>query len=196
MAESFVEAISDHLECGICSCRFDHAKYLDCLHTFCEGCINRLLDQTNQVWQGHTVCVRCPICRKVTRFHSGKAETLKSNLIVNRIIEELEHHDQTGPKEDLCLDHGVERKFFCEKCGVIICSECALCKHCGHTFLIKNVEDASKSKVNEIVKMMSKATLWLKSREEFSSKYEENRTEGSKKLDDIKDAIESSYIKH
>nr|XP_054753459.1 tripartite motif-containing protein 3-like [Lytechinus pictus] len=198
MAEKFIEALSDHVECGICSCPYESAKYLDCLHTFCEGCINRLLDQTNQVWNGPSVCIRCPICRKVTRFQAGrKADTLKSNFIVNGIVEELLHHDLPGPvveqKEDVCADHGIETKFYCEKCNKIICSECALCKHYGHTFLIKNVEDASKSKAKEINNLISNATSWLQSHRNFSKEYGEKRAEGNKRLDEIKEAITTSY---
>eukprot|EP00057_Strongylocentrotus_purpuratus_P020787 XP_011675261.1 PREDICTED: uncharacterized protein LOC105443603 [Strongylocentrotus purpuratus] len=192
MAESIVGAISAHLECAICYRRFENAKCLKCLHTFCESCINkviyRVLDSEDDEFfiQNH---VRCPVCREETKC---RAEILRPNLLANKLIEELKRHEDSESTKELCKEHGAEKKFFCEKCGVLICSECALCTHGKHTFLIKNVEDASKAKVDGMVKLMSKATMWMASHQEFFMDYTKKKVEGNKRLDDISEAIQTS----
>eukprot|EP00057_Strongylocentrotus_purpuratus_P020791 XP_011675265.1 PREDICTED: tripartite motif-containing protein 30A-like [Strongylocentrotus purpuratus] len=196
MAESIVGAISSHLDCAICYRRFENAKCLECLHTFCESCINSVIDtavdsDSDDLYLTEN-CVRCPICREETNYDQGKAETLRPNLLANKLIEELKRHEDSESTKELCKEHGAEKKFFCEKCGVLICSECALRSHGKHTFLIKNVEDASKAKVDGMVKLMSKATIWMASHEKFFMDYTKKKVEGNKRLDDISEAIQTS----
>ncbi|XP_041453544.1 tripartite motif-containing protein 54-like [Lytechinus variegatus] len=207
MAEAVVEAILGHLECAICHCRLEDAKCLKCLHTFCESCINRAieanadsdssddydeLDRPNHRF-------RCPMCRQETGYDYDRSEALRPNLLANKIIEEIKRHEDSESKKELCKEHGAEKKFFCEKCNVLICSECALCNHGKHTFLIKNLEEASKAKVEEIVKLMTKATEWMESYEHFREDYAAKQAEGNERLDNISDVIKvrfNSYLEH
>nr|XP_054760977.1 tripartite motif-containing protein 30A-like [Lytechinus pictus] len=191
MAESVVEAILGHLECAICHCRLEHAKCLKCLHTFCESCINRAIEAN----AGNRI--RCPICRQETGYDYDRSEALRPNLLANQIIEEIKRHEDSESKKEFCKEHGAGKKFFCEKCNVLICSECALCNHGEHTFLIKNLEKASAAKVEEIVKLMSKATEWMESFENFRGDYAAKQAEGNERLDNISEVIKvrfNSYL--
>ncbi|XP_054749957.2 uncharacterized protein LOC129255635 [Lytechinus pictus] len=205
MAESVVEAILGHLECAICHCRLEHAKCLKCLHTFCESCINRAIEANADsdssddsiTYDRPNHRIRCPMCRQETGYDYDRSEALRPNLLANKIIEEIKRHEDSESKKEFCKEHGAEKKYFCEKCNVLICSECALCNHGKHTFLIKNLEKASAAKVEEIVKLMSKATEWMESFENFRGDYAAKQAEGNERLDNISEVIKvrfNSYL--
>ena len=51
------------LECAICLCIYKKPKLLQCMHTFCEECIVKLMTDGNP--DGTTII--CPNCRYQTK---------------------------------------------------------------------------------------------------------------------------------
>uniref|UniRef100_A0A7M5XLV5 RING-type domain-containing protein n=1 Tax=Clytia hemisphaerica TaxID=252671 RepID=A0A7M5XLV5_9CNID len=71
--------VGQELECCVCLDQFVKPKLLNCMHTLCEGCIDKLI-------QSRTV--KCPECREETKVPNGAAE-LSTNYIAQNIIEKV-----------------------------------------------------------------------------------------------------------
>ena len=54
--------VGQELECCVCLDEFVKPKLLSCMHTLCEGCIDKLVQNGT---------VKCPECREVTKVCSG-----------------------------------------------------------------------------------------------------------------------------
>jgi len=70
------------LECVICFELLDsNSKVLPCQHTFCNGCLKRLVRITGEL--------TCPECR--AKFNV-KVDDLPQNILLNRILEGLKNN--------------------------------------------------------------------------------------------------------
>ncbi|XP_072181322.1 uncharacterized protein [Diadema setosum] len=144
-------AIEDYLECPVCMETFNDAKYLKCLHTFCTKCVENLARGGSEI--------TCPVCRQVTVIdRKSGTSTLKSNILVNRMVEALQNknvttsNDFTKGKDPVCKKHRPIRKnYFCKKCQEFICSECVMEDHKKHP-----------SKVSSVKKIVSANTQTMK----------------------------------
>ncbi|XP_053405666.1 uncharacterized protein LOC123566630 isoform X2 [Mercenaria mercenaria] len=72
---SFVER---QIECPICMDRFDTPRLLPCQHTFCEACLNRIMN-------GSTV--RCPECREIHRVLHDNVSSFPRNVTIERLLD-------------------------------------------------------------------------------------------------------------
>ncbi|XP_052795626.1 E3 ubiquitin-protein ligase SH3RF3-like [Mya arenaria] len=72
------------LECPICLDRFTYPKVLPCQHTFCNECLQGVVE-------GYSV--RCPECRKV---HFVPPDGFQTNVAVQRM---LDSHGRTAPSD-------------------------------------------------------------------------------------------------
>ena len=61
MASAMKENLDEHFECSVCLEKFDNPRVLSCLHTFCERCLERLVEHKQEIWS-----IKCPECRKNT----------------------------------------------------------------------------------------------------------------------------------
>ncbi|CAH1782540.1 unnamed protein product [Owenia fusiformis] len=78
------EVKQDLLECKICLEVMTTPKVLNCLHTFCEGCIEglqRKMSKENNI--------SCPVCRNVTTLPSGGVKSLRANFLINTLQDAL-----------------------------------------------------------------------------------------------------------
>ena len=55
----------DEFTCVVCAEEYKNPTLLQCMHTFCSGCINKLV----QVQQDGTKTMSCPNCRFVTKVY-------------------------------------------------------------------------------------------------------------------------------
>ena len=89
---------SEGLTCSICFERFDDRnlcpRLLSCGHSFCSGCLERLLN-------GHTI--NCPTCRNAVSVPDGVAG-LPKNFALLDIVNAPPQHEGDG------------RSHFCEAC--------------------------------------------------------------------------------
>ncbi|XP_006816135.1 E3 ubiquitin-protein ligase TRIM56-like [Saccoglossus kowalevskii] len=70
----------DFLTCGLCLDYYKNAKTLPCLHSYCETCLDKLVEKTAELI--------CPQCRK--RFdcdNQDKAGQLGTNHMINGLVE-------------------------------------------------------------------------------------------------------------
>ena len=120
-------------DCPICFEKLNIPKYLPCLHTFCESCIQSFIDSSLLDTKNHTKILICPVCRI----------TIKppfSNITADEWAKHLPLNHQLIAFKDLCLN---EDKIVleCDSCRVIDgkritaiyrCQQCEdnLCKAC------------------------------------------------------------------
>ncbi|XP_022111602.1 E3 ubiquitin-protein ligase TRIM56-like [Acanthaster planci] len=123
---SALETISrHHLECPICSDRFQRPKILDCLHSFCEQC---LLTYCSTKHQGCTE-IPCPVCRQESQLPEAGVTGLKTNFYLIGLVEEIELQEKllcSGETKLLCetCDDGNEATHRCLDCERYMCTTC------------------------------------------------------------------------
>ena len=108
---------AQNLECSICLNIFDDPKILSCSHTFCKGCLTRLLES-----QPNASELPCPVCREITNVPSGNTTHLQSNIALRSLIDNVRSQHQ------LCtncnLQGANEAIFYCQECGKYLCVPC------------------------------------------------------------------------
>lgn len=124
--------ITDILTCSICLEIFKSPKYLPCLHTFCENCIQTYI--TSGFQKGTTSSIECPVCRG--NVHSPKddckpeewAKLLPLNFLISGLIEKQK---LTRPEKMcmLCERLTVKKQeskasFICVQCADTLCETC------------------------------------------------------------------------
>ena len=86
-----IEVEVDLTSCPICFETFKSPKYLPCLHSFCEGCLQTYIDSSSRVNTASNG-INCPVCRafvqKPDSVTSGKwAKEFPSNHLLVSIID-------------------------------------------------------------------------------------------------------------
>ncbi|XP_038059759.1 E3 ubiquitin-protein ligase TRIM71-like [Patiria miniata] len=114
-----------HLECSICSTRFNAPKFLDCLHTFCFNCLQNLRQGEDP--QG--VKLKCPLCRRETILGKNGVEDLPTNLTLSALVEEFTVQEQLlkGQGSEIKCQSCDEQKHassFCVECCHFLCQDC------------------------------------------------------------------------
>lgn len=125
-AASLVSEIeNDFLTCKLCEKPFNEPKALQCLHTFCRGClathIHRNLVQTNE----GTGCVFCPTCQQISDVPHSGVDGLQDNHLLRNLLDMI-YAKALQPCE-LCRVEGQHRSatYCCIKCEEFLCAECA-----------------------------------------------------------------------
>ncbi|CAH1774584.1 unnamed protein product [Owenia fusiformis] len=125
MATSLSEEVKqDLIECKICLEVMKTPKVLNCLHTFCEGCIEdlgRKMDQKDDI--------SCPVCRNVTTLPPGGVKALRANFLINTLQDALGKSTQLV-KCEFCDD---TCSFMCLDCNDKMCSSHGS-SHCSTKF--------------------------------------------------------------
>ncbi|XP_022086164.1 E3 ubiquitin-protein ligase TRIM56-like [Acanthaster planci] len=124
-AEIVLENISQgHLECPICCCRFNQPKILNCLHSFCKNCLEKVVaghpDQKE---------ITCPVCRQQTAMTETGLAGILNNFSLMALVEEVAQQEH--------LVKSQRSQVTCEECdeqevAISRCLECReyLCDAC------------------------------------------------------------------
>ncbi|CAH1250125.1 USP7 [Branchiostoma lanceolatum] len=122
------KASCDFLECTICSEPFKDPKVLSCFHTFCEGCLEKILAEQGDAKETFP----CPTCRADTALPEDGVAGLKINFFVQSLSATVQAHKSLVSKEednvqcDNCEEEVASQG--CVVCEEFLCDECA----CGH----------------------------------------------------------------
>lgn len=119
----------EFLTCKICLEGFTSPKSLDCLHTFCEDCIESHANSESSYKKYSDYReFTCPLCRKRTNLPLGGVKKLPDNFLVSSLTEVI---DRQKPSKfqvcDFCKLVNRKHKEASAKC--LDCSK-LLCKAC------------------------------------------------------------------
>ncbi|XP_063960970.1 transcription intermediary factor 1-beta-like isoform X2 [Lytechinus pictus] len=120
MAEALKTVISQSTECPVCLSTFTDPKILSCSHTFCNACLDNLLE-----CRGNSQ-IRCPVCRAVTQVPHQDVGKLQVNIALKSLIDDMKGQPQicTNCKSD----DKPHADVYCQECGKYLCTSC-LNKH-------------------------------------------------------------------
>ena len=122
MAESFRLKGADHLTCSVCFGQFQDPKVLPCLHSYCHGCIVKLIKNAKS---NKLNCPRCPLAIEVDKTTISK---LPSNVFVNNLLGKMALTNDKPVAKKLLCDNCVSEdtaKSRCNECGMNLCQFCA-----------------------------------------------------------------------
>ncbi|CAC5402609.1 unnamed protein product [Mytilus coruscus] len=123
------EDFADLLTCTICLETFKQPKYLPCLHTFCEICINIYIVST--VKEEKPEGFKCPVCRRLVPIEDkmGKPDRWARNLPGNHFFVSMIDRRAMKKAEkmcDACSRKNVSQKAitWCTVCEEAYCDTC------------------------------------------------------------------------
>ena len=110
---------------------------LECGHSFCKGCITRILRNRSSQNDQHQ---KCPVCNHPCI--NGSVNDFKKNF---SLLEEIQTQlsKEIVPEECLCADRP---SFYCTTCTCNICRSCCTGDHLGHSMLSFNPDSFSTIK--------------------------------------------------
>lgn len=148
-------------DCPICLEKLREPKYLPCLHTFCELCIQSFIDSSisDCVINHRNISFDCPVCRRVNsppdQNISAKewAEQLPKNhqlLAIQDSYKEKNISDRVFIC-DSCIQNGeqIRAGFRCKQCKENLCETCCKFIHKRvKAFELHNIVDLNSQNAN------------------------------------------------
>ncbi|XP_076110517.1 protein meiotic P26-like [Mytilus galloprovincialis] len=132
MATSIDSHFVDITTCAICLEKLNVPKYLPCLHTFCESCIQTYI--SSKFEKGHKQSIECPVCRTNvnTPNENYSSEEWAKGLPLNFLIAGLLQREKIqSPQKHCMVCERMEKKSdaisICFDCSDLLCGNC--CKH-------------------------------------------------------------------
>ena len=172
MAEERLKRIDEQLTCSVCLELFEEPKLLECLHVYCQRCLERFI-KTKQKQRLDTSVLNCPSCRKPTpvpeggvgalkpAFHLKSLFEIRATFVSKDSSEDSEESppsptslpDPKKPSLDFCEVHEDSKiNLYCETCQEVICIKCTFGEHNGHTYgLVGDVANKCKGELSSVL---------------------------------------------
>ncbi|XP_071078747.1 uncharacterized protein [Haliotis cracherodii] len=138
----------DFLTCKICLNIFDSPKILSpCLHTYCKGCIEKLIERSQ------SDSILCPECQRPVKIADKNPDSLQDNFYVNGLVDAFSVDNCS-----VCKLRGFSNtaSHQCLDCGDSLCSNCSAGHLASRTTVNHRVvplEDVASGKYDdEIIK--------------------------------------------
>ncbi|XP_028406314.1 E3 ubiquitin-protein ligase TRIM71-like [Dendronephthya gigantea] len=104
------------LRCSFCNETFTDPYILNCLHSFCFGCIER----QKQVQES----ILCKKCEQETSANAMKQNDFFANCLAKSLLKELKN---PGPKCGNCSAGNNRLLKYCKECREYLCDACVYC---------------------------------------------------------------------
>ncbi|XP_078609973.1 uncharacterized protein LOC144881107 [Branchiostoma floridae x Branchiostoma japonicum] len=126
-SSAFSEITEEFLVCQICLDDFKQPKMLPCLHTFCQPCLERLLETQRPAK------LSCPTCRQDVPLPENGVQGLKANFLVGKLHDILQQQRKgNGKTSELraegapctACERGNPAEFYCVECTDYLCHVC------------------------------------------------------------------------
>uniref|UniRef100_A0A1X7V027 RING-type domain-containing protein n=1 Tax=Amphimedon queenslandica TaxID=400682 RepID=A0A1X7V027_AMPQE len=125
--------LEEQLTCSICLDIYTNPKSLPCLHSFCQGCLDRLpQDKKNE-----TYYLSCPTCRHRTELPGEGASGFPTAFHLNN-FKEVHSFMKKVEATLTCSSHHKPLEIFCETCDTVICQHCTVRIHKDHEYDLVN----------------------------------------------------------
>ena len=152
---TFRSKIREELICAVCLDFLITPKVLNCAHSFCLECLDRIVTTncTFKYGPGSDLepgDLECPSCRQVTKLGSGGVSELKTNYNLKRLVSIVSEDDKKNARDMLqrrrtqrpsisnnrsrCQHHHRPVEYFCLDCNDLLCPKCISSSHKGHNF--------------------------------------------------------------
>ncbi|NWT85943.1 TRI59 protein, partial [Lanius ludovicianus] len=124
-----MDPLEEELTCAICYDIFEEPRVLPCSHTFCQACLQALL-QPSECPSGR--CLRCPTCRAVGAVPAAGPEALPLDFALKAVIEKRQQEGRAGA--GACRAHPRQPlNIYCLQDRQLVCAQClTIGKHHGH----------------------------------------------------------------
>ena len=87
--------LTEELQCAICNDQLRKPKYLQCLHSYCEECLEQLAKISPGRGQKN---LSCPLCREMTRVPREGVSSLKTNFMALNLLDKITS-EEAGKKK-------------------------------------------------------------------------------------------------
>lgn len=159
------------ITCPICHNTFKKPKYLPCLHTFCESCLEgyikniaeicakldqlpaSIFDNKPYVWTGDGF--PCPVCRSHVQIQSEKVGTVQparwaTLFPINHLALSIMGYEVMPPEDTVCtpcekIEDPKPAEQWCLECSEALCHLCA-----AHHHVLKATDSHSVVKLTEL----------------------------------------------
>ncbi|PRP87001.1 hypothetical protein PROFUN_04983 [Planoprotostelium fungivorum] len=108
--ERVISEVGEEIECSLCLAYFDNPISLDCLHSFCSSCVERIADDDS---------VTCPTCSVVTPLEDGI-----TSLAQNRYLANIVDMIKNAPMRKCGGCQKTSISAFCKNCRQFLCADC------------------------------------------------------------------------
>ncbi|XP_032869026.1 E3 ubiquitin-protein ligase TRIM56-like [Amblyraja radiata] len=110
---------NDLLNCKICLSRFIQPKMLPCAHTYCQGCLEKMVRSDRKV--------QCPECREVFDVRGGVSK-LKTNFHINSLMDIIKSKENEKVVCSWCATAGRRETPAVARCKTCLKCLCPPCK--------------------------------------------------------------------
>ena len=126
--------LEEQLKCPVCLDLFTNPKTLPCLHSFCQECLEGLLQEREA--SGDTYYLSCPTCRQHTEVPREGVGAFPVAFTLNNLKEITQSLTNivSNPQQVTCNNHDKPLDMFCVTCETVICHYCAIRSHEGHKY--------------------------------------------------------------
>ncbi|XP_078277629.1 protein PML-like [Rhinoraja longicauda] len=107
--------LREYFQCLLCNKPATCPKLLECLHTFCAGCLERVSNRND---------VTCPICEMVTK---KGLSSLPDNIFVSNLQKSVQKQQQMLDSAELycsSCEENTSAEFVCLECDKVLCNKC------------------------------------------------------------------------
>jgi len=185
-SDSTQSSVPVDFRCAICLDYYKDPRHLPCGHTYCKGCIGKIVNSSSQDSR-EKQCFTCPSCRNIIKYGHDGIKGLPANTGLDNAVKRF----KKTPKEkrNICSKHSSEKSMWCETCSETLCTHC-LVNHANHT----TTTVSTMKECQVIRKRLSKAKTELKTKhsslkgsidgiEKTRDKLDSKKAELKKKID-------------
>ncbi|XP_022110243.1 uncharacterized protein LOC110989867 isoform X1 [Acanthaster planci] len=193
MAQAF-DKIGQHFTCDICQDRYKQPKILDCVHSFCQACLEDYYTSRYK----HARKIPCPVCRQETVLPDARIQGLKTNFPLMGIIAEISEQEKLARSEEKnkCQKHqGEMKRFYCETCQKLICSSCAVLDHCKPQHHYIDIGEASLKYKHSLIDKFSDFHKEIKGLEQSLAASSQAQREFGRNVTKTKKAVQDRAAK-
>ena len=147
----YVVVTTESLTCPICCQLYKNPKYLPCYHSYCEGCVEGMQEESK---------IKCPECRAESVVPTGGVKDLPANFHINSMMDRLglKRTDEVL-KCNECEDKLVLA--YCQMCNSYLCQFCYEHHKRSKRFRDHNIVIVAKLNSNQHVNIQPKAVSLL-----------------------------------